>query len=251
MATDEALLRCFDPAASLPILRLYGWNPPALSLGRFQDAATVLDLPRCANEGVAVVRRITGGGVIYHADELTYAIVCAPHHIPPAASIKDSFRVLTGFLLDFYRHCGIEAGYACDAAPAGTLLGERTHFCFAGRETFDILANGHKIGGNAQRRTKGIIFQHGSIPLVNRAATGVSYLRDKAPEQAADTVSLAECGVTAERSVLSQELLTAFSERFGVLVREDALSEREQALRAELLAGRYASERWNLEGGGE
>src|SRR6185369_10479554 len=172
MAIDEALLRSFDPESSLPVLRLYGWNPPALSLGRFQKAAEVLNLERCRQDDITIVRRITGGGVIYHADELTYSIVCAPGQIPPAASVKDSFRVLTGFLLAFYRRLGLDAAYALDVAPAGTCLGERTAFCFAGKESFDILADGCKIGGNAQRRTKRLIFQHGSIPLVNRAHTG-------------------------------------------------------------------------------
>jgi lipoate-protein ligase A len=158
MAIDEALLHSFDPALSLPVLRLYGWNPPALSLGRFQKAAEVLDMERCRDDGVAIVRRMTGGGVIYHADELTYSLVCAPGQIPPASSIKDSFRVLTGFLLAFYRALGLDAAYAVDAAPEGTRLGERTAFCFAGKESFDILANGRKIGGNAQRRLKGVIF---------------------------------------------------------------------------------------------
>ena len=64
MAIDEALLCSFDPISSQPVLRLYGWNPPTLSLGRFQKAAEVLDLERCTAEGVAVVRRMTGGGVI-------------------------------------------------------------------------------------------------------------------------------------------------------------------------------------------
>ena len=75
MAIDEALLRSFDPVSSPPILRLYGWSPPALSLGRFQKADQVLDLERCRADGVAVVRRVTGGGVIYHADELTLSLI--------------------------------------------------------------------------------------------------------------------------------------------------------------------------------
>src|SRR4051794_9669315 len=88
MAIDEALLNSFDPAGSQPVLRLYNWDPPALSLGRFQKAAEVLDLVRCRNERIDIVRRITGGGVIYHADELTYSLVCSPDQIPPAASVK-------------------------------------------------------------------------------------------------------------------------------------------------------------------
>lgn len=251
MALDEALLRSFDPATSLPILRLYGWNPPALSLGRFQSAAEVLDLARCRADDVAVVRRVTGGGVIYHAEELTYSLVCAPGQIPPAGSIKDSFRVLTGFLLAFYRGLGLDAAYAADVVPEGTLLGERTAFCFAGRESFDILVNGLKIGGNAQRRLKGVIFQHGSIPLHNRAATGLSYMRDQSPEHAEGTLSLAECEVSAEVHCLKEALVAAFSGYFGVELRRDSLSAPEQDDLERLLVSKYSTEQWNLEGVGE
>ena len=248
MAIDEALLRSFDPESSLPVLRLYGWNPPALSLGRFQKASEVLDLECCRADGVAIVRRVTGGGVIYHADELTYSLVCAPGQIPPASSIKDSFRVLTGFLLSFYRSLGIDAAYATDAAPEGTRLGERTAFCFAGKESFDIIAGGRKIGGNAQRRLKGTIFQHGSIPLQNRAATGLSYMRDQAPEHAAGTASLAEYGVTSRRETLLHGLAAAFCDYFVVELKEDSLAEPEQNDRDKLMTNKYNADSWNLEG---
>ena len=251
MAIDEALLRSFDPAVSPPVLRLYGWNPPALSLGRFQKAAEVLNLELCRADGVAVVRRVTGGGVIYHADELTYSLVCSPSQIPAAVSIKDSFRVLTGFLLAFYRSLGLEPAYAADVLPEGTRLGERTAFCFAGKESFDILANGRKIGGNAQRRLKGVIFQHGSIPLQNRAATGLAYMREQAPEQADGTASLAEYGVSADRDSLFQKIITAFSGYFDVELKSGLMSEQELADMDELLLHKYSTERWNLEGADE
>lgn len=251
MAIDEALLRSFDPVSSPPVLRLYGWNPPALSLGRFQKASEVLNLERCRADGVAVVRRMTGGGVIYHADELTYSLVCAPGQIPPVSSIKDSFRVLTGFLLAFYRALGLDAAYAVDVAPEGTRLGERTAFCFAGKESFDILVNGRKIGGNAQRRRKGIIFQHGSIPLKNRAVTGLTYMREQVPEHAEGSASLTECAVLIDRKLLLAELAATFGTHFGVKLLNDALSELEQVDMMDLLSNRYASDLWNLEGVGE
>lgn len=248
MAVDEALLGSFDPLDPRPLLRLYGWSPPALSLGRFQKAAEVLDLERCRADGIAVVRRVTGGGVIYHADELTYSLVCAPGQIPYAGSIKDSFRVLTGFLLEFYRRIGLAAGYAVDAAPEGTRLGERTAFCFAGRESFDIVVNGRKLGGNAQRRLKGIIFQHGSIPLRNRAVAGLSYMRDRTPEHAESAAALDEFGIKSSRESLVMDLAAAFSDYFGTVLVQDSLSAPECAARDALIAGRYSTDEWNLEG---
>lgn len=234
MAIDEALLLSFDPQSSSPLLRLYGWTPPALSLGRFQKEGELLDLERCASSAVPVVRRITGGGIIYHADELTYSLVCSPRHIPPAASVKESFRVLTSFILRFYGSLGLAAAHAVDSLPPGTRLGERTAFCFAGKEHYDILIAGRKIGGNAQRRLRNAIFQHGSIPLVNRAAEGARFLRQAPVEEVGGAAALADFGISSHHADLSDRLAVSFAESFGVCLLPSALTPGEQALAARL-----------------
>ena len=248
MAIDEALLRSFDPVSSAPVLRLYGWTPSALSLGRFQKAGEVLDLARCTVENIPVVRRITGGGVIYHADELTYSLVCSPHHIPPAASIKDSFRVLTAFLLAMYRRLGLSAGYAVDRVEYPAKLGERTPFCFAGRETFDILVNGKKIGGNAQRRLKNVIFQHGSIPLVDRSLDGLGFMVEQPENFAGSVTSLASEGVALPPEQVRVTLVKGWLETGSPHLVPDVLMVREQAETERLLVEKYLNPAWNLEG---
>jgi lipoate-protein ligase A len=251
MAVDEALLCNFDPETSEPILRTYGWEPAALSLGRFQKTEEVLDPERCRSNAVSIVRRVSGGGTIYHADELTYSIVCSPEQMPSAASVKDSFRLLTGFLIDFYRTLGLNAHYAVDTVSDAKRLGVRTAFCFAGKETFDILIDGKKIGGNAQRRQKNVIFQHGSIPLVNRAKSGLQYMNDRSPEYAEDTVSLSDCGVSVDYTQLKIMLVAAFRRHMGVETRLGCLSPDEQHMSQELLHKKYTSDRWNLQGDAE
>ena len=249
MALDEALLCSFDQH-SKPILRLYGWHPAALSLGRFQKVCEVLDTGRCKTDGVPIVRRITGGGVIYHADELTYSIICAPDQIPAATSIKDSFRVLTGFLLQFYRNLGLSALYAVDGSAAGEKLGERTPFCFAGKESFDILVNGRKIGGNAQRRLKQVVFQHGSVPILNCVADGVTYLRQR-PEGLEERVTcLTAEGVVPDITFLKPVLKDAFCSNLTTSLLETAPTEREQQSADRLLREKYLNENWNLDGEG-
>lgn len=248
MAIDEALLACFDPETSVPVFRLYGWNPPALTLGRFQDTRAVLDLNRCRADNIPVIRRITGGGIIYHADELTYSIVCAPHHLPNAATVKESFRTLTAFLLRFYTSLGLTAQYAVEASSDPSGLGERTPFCFAGRESFDILINGRKIGGNAQRRLKNAIFQHGSIPLVNWVIAGAGYLRENPGELDGSVAALADVGVEVLLDELKEKLRTAFTDGDGIELKSSQLYENESCMAKELSDAKYVSESWNLRG---
>lgn len=247
MAVDEALLRSFDPAAPVPVLRLYGWEPPAFSLGRFQQAEDVLDLDRCTAAGIAVVRRITGGGAIYHAAELTYSVVCAPSQIPGGAGVKESFRTLTRFLLDFYRGLGLAPAWAADGCAPGP-FGERTPLCFAGREECDIVVEGRKIGGNAQRRLKGVVFQHGSIPLRPVLAGVLSLLRQVPPGLMVDCATLAELGVNDDEAGLRQRLAAAFAAALGVRLTGSVLTAAETALAAELTRDRYGSAAWNCQG---
>ncbi len=248
MAIDEVLLKSLEETPSRPVFRIYGWSPPALSLGRFQRAAEVLDLDLCQTAGVQIVRRITGGGIIYHADEITYSIVCTQENIPSSKSVKDSFRVLTGFLLQFYRNLGLQAAYAIDSAANDELLGQRTDYCFAGKETFDIMINGRKIGGNAQRRTKRIIFQHGSIPLVGREKDGIRFLR-KPPTGLEERVTcLADEGVTCDPEFLKDKLKEAFRTNLDALLVDGEWADSYHDDVCRLSSEKYLADEWNLHG---
>jgi lipoyl(octanoyl) transferase len=248
MAVDEALLTCFDPGVSRPVFRIYGWEPPALSLGRFQKAREILDHERCSAAAMPVVRRITGGGVIYHADELTYSIVCSPDHVPPAASIKESFRVLTSFLVRFYERLGLNPCYAMESFPDRNGPGERSPFCFAGRESYDILIAGKKIGGNAQRRLKNVIFQHGSIPLVNRAEFGAAFLNRPPVGIGAATAALFELGVDSTRDELRRLMAESFAETLPAALEGDSLTGEEESTADRLTLHKHSLSSWVWEG---
>jgi len=247
MAVDEALLRCFHAESSMPVFRIYSWEPPALSLGRFQRGGEVLDREKCREAGIAAVRRITGGGVIYHASELTYSLVCAPRHIPPAVSIKESFRVLTSFLIGFYQRLGLNPAYAVESSPHSS-FGERSAFCFAGRETYDILINGRKIGGNAQRRLKNVIFQHGSIPLVNRADIGAALLREPPAGVGEITSALCDLGVEETREELKRVMAESFAAAIPAVLWDDSLTLEEESVAASLARNKHSLDSWVWEG---
>jgi lipoate-protein ligase A len=246
MALDEALLTCFDQARSQPVLRLYGWSPPAFSVGKFQQAGEVLDLERCSREGVAVVRRVTGGGCIFHGDELTYSIICSPEHIAGAAGVKESYRRLCGFLLLAYRKLGLSAAFAVDSAEKSDQLGRRTPLCFAGKEEYDITVGGRKLGGNAQRRTRGIIFQHGSIPLRNRLSRMTPFLRGDPPEPERWASSLSDLAPDADEESLKGCLVASFEENLVITLRTCAPSQEEKEKTILLRERKYLSDAWNL-----
>jgi lipoate-protein ligase A len=170
MSVDEALL--LEARAAGPALRLYTWRAPALSVG-YRQAEPVW-LERCAALGVEVVRRVTGGGAVLHAGDLTYAVVAPPGTPGLADDLTGSYAWIRARLLEGLQAAGFAARAASARADAA-----RLDLCFAGATGFEVELEGRKLIGSAQRRTAQGFLQHGSIRIADdtalyRALTGAA-----------------------------------------------------------------------------
>ena len=100
MARDETLLRRLIAGESAPCLRFYQWRPPGLSLGRFQRIGEGVDLERCKEMGVHVVRHLTGGEAVLHDDEITYSIIIPLSHPSiEGIGVPDTYRTISKALV--------------------------------------------------------------------------------------------------------------------------------------------------------
>ncbi len=243
MAIDEALLKRYDPARELPVLRIYGWKPRAFSIGYSQNPEVELDLDKCRTARIDFARRITGGGAIFHKNELTYSIVCSKEDLELSTFSKEAYRVLCSFIVKTYQNLGLFAEYSLQE----TLRQGRNWFCFTEREKYDIIVNGKKIGGNAQRRKKDRIFQHGSIPIRSDLKQALSLLRNCPKVDKSKITSLSEVlGQDISYSRLKSLLIESFKQTFKVDITENGLSPEERTLTRLLLNEKYAKEEWNL-----
>ncbi|AFG38815.1 lipoate--protein ligase family protein [Spirochaeta africana] len=251
MAIDEALLRSFTAGNQLPLFRLYGWKDPTISIGRFQRWDEDIDLAACRRAGVPLIRRITGGGAIYHDCEVTYSLVCSRYEFGKM-TVKESYRRICSFLIAVYRGLGLEADFAVDAAAADPTLGQKTVHCFAGREAYDVLVRQHdgslqKLGGNAQRRLGDIVFQHGSIPLELRLQQQERLFTAHAlpdPQRVTDLAGavspVLEAGVGLGRRIQQE-----FAAALGIEWENQPLTEAETADAAWLAEHKYRQDSWN------
>jgi len=107
---------------------------------------------------------MTGGGLLFHNDEITYSLVCDKTDIGEPDNVFVSYRKICAFLISFYRSLGLKASFALEAEDFKDRRAPH-ELCSASREKYDIIINGRKIGGNAQKRKRRVVFQHGSIPL--------------------------------------------------------------------------------------
>jgi len=247
MAVDEAILRSYVQGLTPPTLRIYGWQWPSLSIGYFQDPVRELDLAECKKRSIGFVRRITAGGIVFHAGELTYSIVCSHQHFRCSRSIENSFKRICSFIIRTYQALGLEAAFAIDQAKGVKNFGCKTAFCSSGREKYDILINGKKIGGNAQRRFHNTIFQHGSIPLRGDPAFAASLLREKPRhlEQRVTTLSGA-LGRPIEFDELAAGLVKSFKQTTSSQLSEGDLSGQEKDLAEYLNREKYTRPEWNI-----
>lgn len=203
MARDAAML---DEVRSggAPMLRLYRWVRPTLTLGRFQDDAEV-DHDACAQRGVDIVRRPTGGKALLHGGDLTYAVAMREPG-GPASTVDGVYRLLARPLIDGLRALGITATVARHDGPAGPV-------CFATQQGADLRVSDRKVCGSAQVRHDGVVLQHGSILLRRLAFDETDLVHgdlDRAQLRAA-TSTLEELGSTSDPRAVADALAQAFA----------------------------------------
>ena len=155
MAIDEALLE----TASVPTIRFYKWDHPALSFGYFGKFADVAN----HSDERDLVRRWTGGGIVFHGDDLTYSIVVPASEPAFSESSMSVYEKIHGALGAALNIAGQNVELAANGAP------KISDSCFANLVRADVLSNGRKIAGAAQRRTRRALLQQGSIQDVDLA----------------------------------------------------------------------------------
>jgi lipoate-protein ligase A len=152
MAVDEALLRKVES----PVLRVYGWDGPAQSIGYFQSWKT-------AAAERPFVRRYTGGGLVEHGRDVTYTVVLPRAHAWLKLSTPQSYSKIHEGICAAMQRIGLDARLSsvCEEIESTS--------CFEKAVRHDVILDGRKVAGAAQRRTREGLLQQGSILLPDAA----------------------------------------------------------------------------------
>ncbi len=143
--------------------RFYGWHPFAVTLGYNQDVSGI-DAEKCRSAGIDVVRRPTGGRAVFHAEEFTYSFF-AESLAPNSELYRMVHEVIKLALEDLGVHaefCRSTLARQSGASHSGTVS------CFTASAKYELQVGGKKLVGSAQRRTRNVLLQHGSLPLSER-----------------------------------------------------------------------------------
>lgn len=246
MALDESLALCQAAGESPCTLRLYGWDPPAVSIGRFQDLYSEIDYLSCRSHGFDVVRRPTGGKAILHLDDVTYSVVMPLSSSNPADA-HELFIHVANAALSAFRELGIEAEITVHKPDTSD------PWCFTRPFGVDISTCGRKICGSAHRVYPGAFMQHGTLfleapkrVLPNLAPGGCSEDRTRWFNNfRKKVISLSEA---AGRSVSRTEVLRAFKKGFEQYFQTECFegrpNKKELDLASRLHTSTYTSGFW-------
>lgn len=208
MATDEALLNTYgEQPGSQPVLRLYRWAAPCVTIGYFQKYADV------DAGGLPVTRRLTGGLTVVHGKDISYCLITGKEMWPSVYDQTETYRLLHSVIERVLQDMGIAAYHAApsDAPHKGMVCVETVY-------QYDVMSGGRKIVGSCQRRRGETILVQGSIHVPS--------LVDRAEDVA--------------------RLFTAHGGMMGADdMRRSVLSAREESVQALLVRETYGREEWN------
>lgn len=233
MSIDEAIARARLVEENPNTIRLYRWKPSAVSIGYFQNLEKEVNIESCKEMGIDIIRRITGGGAVYHdyKGEITYSVIAPVDHPKIPTDILDSYEIICGAIVKGLKYLGVDAEF---------------------KPVNDIIAGEKKISGNAQTRRYGVILQHGTILVDSDIQTMFKALLVSDAKISDKLIKSVEDRVTNLRRYLDKDisfskvrdaLLKGFKDTFNIGLERGKLTEYEEKLVAELKK-KYSSHEW-------
>jgi lipoate-protein ligase A len=241
MAIDEAILTARVADKVPNTLRLYRWQPSAVSIGKNQNPQDEIYLDACKQLGVDVVRRISGGGTVYHdfEGEVTYSIVAKTADLG-TADITTVYAKVYEAVKDTLRILGITADFSTGDA----------------KNCPNMTVKGKKISGSSQTLTRGIVLQHGTLlkSVDLPKMFHLLKLKNATCTQAADIAERKTTSVQNElgHAVSVDTLANALAQGFRIMLKMQLeageLTPYEVELANKLCKEKYSTEKWVFEG---
>lgn len=250
MAVDDAILQSVAARISPPTLRLYGWDPACLSLGRAQPIEDIDD-KQLSERGWGLVRRPTGGRAILHYHELTYAVIAPEDHPLMQGGVLESYRRISTALVRGLEHLAVTVEVK-DSEP----LSEEARanpICFEVPSAYEITVRGRKIIGSAQVRKRKTVLQHGSLPLagdIGQICEVLNYQNDTQREMAKRKIAQQASTVEAvvRRRIpwveAAEAIVLGFHRALDLSFTESELTQIEKTEVEQLIRTRYQNPAW-------
>lgn len=242
MAIDEAIVQARIKDLVPNTVRFYQWKPSAVSIGRFQDISKEVQIDNCQQLGVDIVRRISGGGTVYHdcAGEITYNITAREEDFG-TKDVVQAYNTICKGLIQAAKILGVDA----DFNPGDP------------KNCPNIAIDGKKISGSAQFHQGGVMLQHGTFLLDIDLDRMFTLLWVPWAKTIQDVVCVArerltsikkELGKKVSTEEVYQALIKGFEKAFNTQLQEEDLTTHEQKIAQELRRDKFSTDEWNFKG---
>lgn len=252
MAVDEALLRSVAGGRSGPVLRFYAWHPFALSFGYAQRIDRIVDPERAAEAGIALVRRMTGGRMVFHSHEWTFSLAVPEAFLADCPGVGptflDHFLAVMAPFVTALASAGLPARFAGEGETAtGHGATDRVH-CYQAAVGHSVFVADRKLIGAAGVRRDGVLAVHGSLPVepVPMPADVFREARVGREGAALRTAFLADWLAPAGIDALPRSVAAAWGEAWGVGWQPGSLTAAETAVADCLARNRYSRLDWKI-----
>lgn len=257
MAIDEAILIAHSTGEVPPTIRFYGWRPPTVSIGYFQHIHKDIDLQAIQRHGLGLVRRMTGGRAVLHADELTYSVIVDEDHPAIPSAVTEAYRIISQGLLSGFQSLGLDAYFSTPetAAHQEALINPKSAVCFDTPSWYELVVEGRKVAGSAQTRQKGVVLQHGSILIEideDKLFDVFRFPSERVKQKIKSSFSNKAVAINQLRAQkvtieeVKQAFKAGFEQGFDIILQEGQLSKREYQLVEELVCTKYAHDDWTF-----
>lgn len=215
MAIDEFILRGCEGSITTPVLRLYQFDPPAVTIGYHQEPENILDPDALKEQPVDIVRRITGGRALLHQGELTYSLAAPLDCVSLGTGLRETYmkisEALSKALIDFGLNIRISDSRNFSPGP------DFTSPCLAATSRDELNVGGRKLVASSQRRTGKAFLQHGSLLLTMDSVRIVDYLQGNWKSLSKRTTCLSrEIGYLPDVGALKNSIKASFTDRFDI-----------------------------------
>lgn len=256
MALDEKLMDWHRDGQIPPVVRFYGWNPPTLSVGYFQNVEKEINFDEVKKHKLGFVRRPTGGRGVLHEDELTYSVIVSEDHPKMPAGVTEAYRVISEGLLEGFRFLGLDAEFSIPRTEEekDRLKRPRSAVCFDAPSWYELVVEGRKIAGSAQTRQKNVILQHGSIILSldeDKLFDVFKYSSDRVRERMQQAFKKKAVAIRelTDKQLNIEQMKEAFRNGFekglDIELKSFHLSSEQEEEVAALVESKYGTAKWN------
>jgi len=254
MALDEAIYLNVAKGESLPTLRFYDWEPASFSCGFNQNIEHELDFELLERSSYSFVRRPTGGRMVLHEEEVTYAVI-SPLRDRMAGSISETYFRIGKALLAGLKIMNIEAELSKGALSQQEQR-QPANPCFTSSSRFELTYKRKKLIGSAQTRNNKAFLQHGSILKTYNQKKVASFIPFISEDERLRIASLLERRTISLQMILERDLsfnevvsslISGFKEewREDIFYLQDAPTLVERITAEQLVDKKYATDKWN------